>query len=502
MIAHLIRWSIRNRFMVLLVTILVAAWGVYSLKETPLDALPDLSDTQVIIKASYPGKAPQVIEDQVTYPLTTTLLGVPGAKTIRAYSSFGDAFVYVLFDDKTDQYWARSRVLEYLNQVQSRLPQGATVSLGPDATGVGWVYEYALVDKTGQHDLGQLRALNDWFLKFELKAVPDVSEVASIGGMVRQYQVVLDPDKLRAYGITQSMVADALGKANQASGGSVVELAESEYMVRSSGYLRSLDDFRHVVLRTNEAGTPVLLGDVARIQIGPEMRRGIAELNGEGEVAGGVIVMRSGKNALTTIDAVKAKLAELKRSLPPGVEVVTTYDRSQLIERAVDNLKDKLIEEFIVVGLVCAVFLFHLRSAFVAILSLPLGVLAAFIVMRYQGVNANLMSLGGIAIAIGAMIDAAIVMIENAHKHLEAYERSAALGTDCRVRGGSRAGAVLLAADHHAVVHPGLLARRAGGQAVLAAGVHEDLYDCGRSRAVGHAGAGAHGLPDPRPHSA
>ena len=424
MIARLIRWSIYNRFLVLLATVLVTAWGFYSVMQTPLDALPDLSDTQVIIKASYPGKAPQVVEDQVTYPLTTTLLGVPGAKTIRAYSSFGDAFVYVLFDDKTDQYWARSRVLEYLNQVQSRLPPGATVSLGPDATGVGWVYEYALVDRSGQHDLGQLRALNDWFLKFELKSVPDVSEVASIGGMVRQYQVVLDPDKLRAYGITQAMVADALGKANQESGGSVVEMAESEYMVRSSGYLRTLDDFRNVVLRTNEAGTPVLLGDVARIQIGPEMRRGIAELNGQGEVAGGVIVMRSGKNALTTIDAVKAKLAELKRSLPAGVEVVTTYDRSQLIERAVDNLKDKLVEEFIIVGLVCAVFLFHLRSAFVAILSLPLGVLAAFIVMRYQGVNANLMSLGGIAIAIGAMIDAAIVMIENAHKHLEAYEHA------------------------------------------------------------------------------
>ncbi|WP_027209630.1 efflux RND transporter permease subunit [Burkholderia sp. WSM2232] len=422
MIARLIRWSIHHRFLVLLATVLVTAWGVYSVAQTPLDALPDLSDTQVIIKASYPGKAPQVIEDQVTYPLTTTLLGVPGAKTIRAYSSFGDAFVYVLFDDKTDAYWARSRVLEYLNQVQSRLPPGATVSLGPDATGVGWVYEYALVDRTGQHDLGQLRALNDWFLKFELKSVPDVSEVASIGGMVRQYQVVLDPDKLRAYGITQAMVADALGKANQASGGSVVEMAESEYMVRSSGYLRSLDDFRNVVLRTNEAGTPVLLGDVARVQIGPETRRGVAELNGQGEVAGGVIVMRSGKNALTTIDAVKAKLASLKRSLPAGVEVVTTYDRSQLIERAVDNLKDKLVEEFIIVGLVCAVFLFHLRSAFVAILSLPLGVLAAFIVMRYQGVNANLMSLGGIAIAIGAMIDAAIVMIENAHKHLEAYD--------------------------------------------------------------------------------
>lgn len=422
MIARLIHWSIRNRFLVLLATVFIAAWGVYSLKETPLDALPDLSDTQVIIKASYPGKAAQVIEDQVTYPLTTTLLGVPGAKTIRAYSSFGDAFVYVLFDDKTDPYWARSRVLEYLNQVQSRLPSGATVTLGPDATGVGWVYSYALVDRTGKQDLGQLRALNDWFLKFELKSVPDVSEVASIGGMVRQYQVVLDPDRLRAYGLTQADIAQALRRSNQESGGSVLELGESEYMVRASGYLRSLEDFRQVVLRANEAGTPVLLGDVARIQIGPEARRGIAELNGEGEVAGGVIVMRSGKNALATIDAVKARLASLKQSLPPGVEVVTTYDRSQLIDRAIDNLRDKLIEEFIIVGIVCAVFLFHLRSALVAILSLPLGVLTAFIVMRYQGVNANLMSLGGIAIAIGAMIDAAIVMIENAHKHLEAHE--------------------------------------------------------------------------------
>lgn len=421
MIAGLIRWSIRNRLLVLLATLLLAAWGVHSVRQTPLDALPDLSDTQVIIKASYPGKAPQVVEDQVTYPLTTTLLGVPGAKTVRAYSSFGDAFVYVLFDDKTDLYWARSRVLEYLNQVQSRLPRGATVSLGPDATGVGWVYEYALVDRTGQQDLGQLRALNDWFLKFELKTVPDVSEVASVGGMVRQYQIVLDPDKLRAYSLSQSMIANALDKANQEAGGSVVEMGEAEYMVRSSGYLRSLDDFRNVVLRSNDAGTPVLLGDVARIQIGPEMRRGIAELNGEGEVAGGIIVMRSGKNALTTIEAVKAKLADLQRSLPTGVKVVTTYDRSQLIERAVSNLTGRLIEEFIIVGLVCAVFLFHLRSALVAVISLPLGVLAAFIVMRYQGVNANLMSLGGIAIAIGAMVDAAIVMIENAHKHLEAY---------------------------------------------------------------------------------
>ncbi|WP_186099405.1 efflux RND transporter permease subunit [Burkholderia gladioli] len=424
MIAHLIRWSIRHRLLVLLATLLLAAWGLQSLRETPLDALPDLSDTQVIIKVSYPGQAPQLIEDQVTYPLTTTLLGVPGAKTIRAYSSFGDAFVYVLFDDKTDPYWARSRVLESLNQVQGRLPPGATVTLGPDATGVGWVYEYALVDRSGRHDLGQLRALNDWFLRFELKTVPDVSEVASLGGMVRQYQVVLDPDRMRAYGVTQAMVTDALARANREAGGSVVEMAESEYVVHASGYLRTLDDFRQVVLRTNAAGTPLLLGDVARIQIGPEARRGVVELNGQGEVAGGVVVMRSGKNALSTIEGVKAKLAELKRSLPAGVEIVTTYDRSGLIERAVDNLEGKLVEEFVIVALVCALFLFHLRSALVAILSLPLGVLAAFIVMRHQGINANLMSLGGIAIAIGAMIDAAIVMIENAHKHLEAYQHA------------------------------------------------------------------------------
>ncbi|AEA64311.1 efflux RND transporter permease subunit [Burkholderia gladioli] len=424
MIAHLIRWSIRHRLLVLLATLLLAAWGLQSLRETPLDALPDLSDTQVIIKVSYPGQAPQLIEDQLTYPLTTTLLGVPGAKTIRAYSSFGDAFVYVLFDDKTDPYWARSRVLESLNQVQGRLPPGATVTLGPDATGVGWVYEYALVDRSGRHDLGQLRALNDWFLRFELKTVPDVSEVASLGGMVRQYQVVLDPDRMRAYGVTQAMVTDALARANREAGGSVVEMAESEYVVHASGYLRTLDDFRQVVLRTNAAGTPLLLGDVARIQIGPDARRGVVELDGQGEVAGGVVVMRSGKNALSTIEGVKAKLAELKRSLPAGVEIVSTYDRSGLIERAVDNLEGKLVEEFVIVALVCALFLFHLRSALVAILSLPLGVLAAFIVMRHQGINANLMSLGGIAIAIGAMIDAAIVMIENAHKHLEAHQHT------------------------------------------------------------------------------
>ena len=421
MIAALIRWSVVNRFLVLVGTLFLVAAGVWSVSKTPLDALPDLSDTQVIVRTPYPGKAPQIVEDLVTYPLTTTMLSVPGAKTVRGYSFFGDSFVYVLFDDKTDPYWARSRVVEYLNQVQSRLPPGANASLGPDATGVGWVYEYALVDRSGTQDLGQLRALNDWFLKFELKTVADVAEVASIGGMVRQYQVVLDPDRMRALGIAQATVMEALQKANQSTGGSVVELAEAEYMVRSQGYLRSLDDFRSIPLSSTNA-TPVLLRDVASVQIGPELRRGIAELDGQGEVAGGVVVMRSGKNARTTIEAVKAKLEGLKSSLPPGVEIVSTYDRSLLIDRAVENLRAKLIEEFLVVALVCAIFLFHLRSALVAVVALPVGVLAAFVVMRWQGVNANIMSLGGIAIAIGAMVDAAIVMVENVHKHIEAFE--------------------------------------------------------------------------------
>ena len=422
MIARLIRWSIANRFLVLLATLIVSAWGMWALYRMPLDAIPDLSDVQVIIRTSYPGQAPQIVENQVTYPLTTTMLSVPGAKTVRGYSFFGDSFVYILFEDGTDPYWARSRVLEYLNQVQSRLPAQAKTSLGPDATGVGWVYEYALIDRTGKMDLSQLRALQDWFLKYELKAVPNVSEVATVGGMVRQYQIVLDPDRMRAYNIPQAKVIDAVQKANQETGGSVLELGEAEYMVRASGYLKSLDDFRKIPLTTSDAGVPVRLGDVARVQIGPEMRRGIAELDGEGEVAGGVIVMRSGKNALETIAAVKAKLEKLKPSLPPGVEIVPTYDRSSLIKRAVDNLRDKLIEEFIVVAVVCAIFLFHLRSAFVAVVSLPLGVLVAFIVMYYQGVNANIMSLGGIAIAIGAMVDAAVVMIENAHKHIERWK--------------------------------------------------------------------------------
>jgi len=421
MIAKLIRWSIANRFLVLLVTLIVTAWGVWAVLRTPLDAIPDLSDVQVIIRTTYPGQAPQIVENQITYPLTTTMLSVPGVKNVRGYSFFGDSFVYVLFGDGTDLYWARSRVLEYLNQVQSRLPANAKASLGPDATGVGWVYEYALIDKTGKHDLAQLRALQDWFLKYELKTVANVAEVASVGGMVKQYQVVLDPDRLRAYNVPHAKVIEAIKNANQEIGGSVLELGEAEYMVRVGGYLKSLDDFRAIPVMTSESGVPVLLKDVAHLQTGPEMRRGIAELNGEGEVAGGIIVMRSGKNALETIAAVKEKLAQLKASLPTGVEIVPTYDRSDLIKRAVKNLNEKLIEEFLVVALVCFVFLFHLRSAFVAIVSLPLGVLAAFIVMHYQGVNANIMSLGGIAIAIGAMVDAAVVMIENAHKHIEAW---------------------------------------------------------------------------------
>jgi Cu(I)/Ag(I) efflux system membrane protein CusA/SilA len=423
MIAALIRWSVGNRFLVLLATLFLAVAGVLSLRTTPIDALPDLSDVQVIIRTSYPGQAPQIVENQVTYPLATTMLSVPGAKTVRAYSFFGDSFVYVLFDDRTDLYWARSRVLEYLSQVQSRLPASAKPSLGPDATGVGWVFQYALVDRSGRHDLAQLRALQDWFLKFELKAVTNVAEVATVGGMVKQYQVVLDPARLAAYGITHAQVREALTNGNQETGGSVLEMAEAEYMVRASGFLKSLADFKAVPLAAR-GGVPVRLGDVATVQLGPEMRRGITELDGEGEAVGGVVVLRSGKNAQATIAAVKEKLAQLQSSLPTGVEIVTTYDRSALIERAIDNLSMKLLEEFAVVALVCAIFLWHLRSALVAIISLPLGVMAAFLVMQWQGLNANIMSLGGIAIAIGAMVDAAVVMIENAHKKLEAWQHA------------------------------------------------------------------------------
>jgi len=422
MIKRLIHWSIGNRFLILLATLFIVAWGIWSVRNTPLDALPDLSDTQVIVRTSFPGQAPQIVENQITYPLASTLLSVPGAKTVRGYSFFGDSFVYVIFEDGTDLYWARSRVLEYLNQAQGRLPQGVTSSLGPDATGVGWIYQYALVDRSGQHDLAQLRGIQDWFLKYELKTVPNVAEVATIGGMVKEYQVLLDPQKMVAYGITQQQVSDALKSANQEAGGSVLELAEREYMVRASGYLKTLEDFRNIPLKTSLQGVPVLLGQVATIQIGPEMRRGLAELDGQGETVGGVVILRSGKNADETLQAVKARLASLRGSLPSGVELVTTYDRSQLIDRAVHNLSFKLLEEFGVVALVCLLFLWHWRSSLVAIITLPLGVLMAFIVMRIEGVNANIMSLGGIAIAIGAMVDAAVVMIENAHKHIESWQ--------------------------------------------------------------------------------
>ncbi|MNG64232.1 Cation efflux system protein CusA [compost metagenome] len=422
MIAFVIRWSLRNRLLVLLASVLLAGWGVWALQKAPLDALPDLSDVQVIVRATYPGKAPQVIEDQVTYPLTTTLLTVPGAKTVRGFSMFGDAYVYVLFEDGTDLYWARSRVLEALSQVQSSLPSQVKVALGPDATGVGWVYEYALVDKSGKHSLADLRALQDWTLKFELKTVPNVAEVASVGGMVRQYQVVLDPPSLRALNITHQQVVSAIQDANQEGGGAVLEMGEAEYMVRTSGYLKKRSDFANVVITVRD-GVPILLSQVATLREGPEIRRGVAELNGEGEVAGGIVVMRYGKNALETINALKVKLQEVQQTLPPGVEIVTVYDRSQLIEHAIETLSHKLLEEFLVVALVCTLFLFHFRSALVAMITLPLGILGAFVVMHYQGVNANIMSLGGIAIAIGAMVDAAIVMIENMHKVLEQWRQ-------------------------------------------------------------------------------
>ncbi len=422
MIAAIIRWSVANRFLILLATVFAVAWGVWSVKNTAVDALPDLSDVQVIIRTPYPGQAPRIVENQVTYPLTTTMLSVPGAKTVRGYSFFGDSYVYVLFEDGTDLYWARSRVLEYLSQVQSRLPAAAKPALGPDATGVGWIYQYALVDRTGKHDLSQLRSLQDWFLRYELKTLPNVAEVAPIGGMVKQYQVVLDPVRMASRGVTQQQIAKAIDEANRETGGSVLELAETEFMVRATGYLKTLKDFRAIPLRL-DGGVPVTLGDVAHIQLGPEMRRGISELDGEGEVVGGVVILRSGKNARETIAAVQTKLDELKASLPQGVEIVTTYDRSKLIDSAVENLTHKLIEEFIVVALVCAIFLWHLRSSLVAIVSLPIGILIAFVIMQRQGINANIMSLGGIAIAIGAMVDAAIVMIENAHKHIEAWHK-------------------------------------------------------------------------------
>ena len=419
MIANIIHWSINNRSFVLLLTAILIALGAYSIRQTPIDAIPDLSDVQVIIKTSYPGQAPQVVEDQVTYPLTTAMLSVPGAVTVRGYSFFGDSYVYVIFEDDTDLYWARSRVLEYLNQVSADLPATAKPQLGPDATGVGWVYLYALIDRTGKHDLSELRSIQDWFLKYELQTVSGVSEVSTIGGMVKQYQIQVDPEKLRAFDIPLSHIQSAIRQGNQEAGASVVEMAEAEYMVVADGYLSSIEDLQSIPLGMNKNGTPILLKDIADINLGPQMRRGIAELNGEGEAVGGVIVMRSGENAAEVIQTVKDKLEELKGGLPPGVEIVTVYDRSGLINRAVNNIWEKLVEEFIVVALVCIIFLFHFRSSLVAIISLPIGILAAFSVMYWQGINANIMSLGGIAIAIGAMIDGAIVMIENMHKQIE-----------------------------------------------------------------------------------
>lgn len=419
MITAIIRWSVGNRFFVLLLTLILLGGGLFAIKNTPVDALPDLSDVQVIIKTTYPGQAPQVVQDQVTFPLTTAMLSVPGAQTVRGFSFFGDSYVYVIFDEKTDLYWARSRVQEYLSQVASRLPDSATPELGPDATGVGWIYLYALIDKTNKHDISQLRSLQDWFLKFELQTVPGVSEVAAVGGMVKQYQVNVEPDKLRAYGIPLSLIQTAIQQGNQEVGASVVEMAEAEYMVTSTGYIKSVADLEAIPLGVNANGTALQLRDVADIRVGPQMRRGIAELNGEGEVTGGIVIMRYGENAQKTIELVKAKLESLKKGLPEGVEIVPVYDRSNLINNAVDNLTSKLIEELIVVALVCVVFLFHVRSSLVAIITLPLGILTAFIIMYWQGINANIMSLGGIAIAIGAMTDGAIVMIENMHKHME-----------------------------------------------------------------------------------
>jgi len=419
MIEKLIRWSVANRFLIVLLSVILAVGGTWVMVNTPVDAIPDLSDVQVIVKTPFPGQAPQVVEDQVTYPLATAMLSVPGAETVRGYSMFGDSYVYVIFEDGTDLYWARSRVLEYLNQVASQLPATAKPALGPDATGVGWIYEYALQDRSGRHDLSQLRSIQDWFLKYELQTVPGVAEVATVGGMVRQYQVVVDPDALRAFDLPLSRVRSAIQSGNREVGGSVIEMGEAEYMIRATGYLKSIEGLQAIPLGLNRNGTPIRLGDVAEIRLGPQMRRGIAELNGEGEVVGGVIVMRFGENARKTIQGVKARLGLLRKSLPEGVEIVETYDRSALINRAVETLQHKLVEEFIVVALVCLLFLFHLRSSLVVILSLPLGILAAFVVMNAQGLNANIMSLGGIAIAIGAMVDAAIVMIETVHKKME-----------------------------------------------------------------------------------
>jgi Cu(I)/Ag(I) efflux system membrane protein CusA/SilA len=493
MIKWIIDGSLHNRFIVLLATAILIAAGLWSYQTMPLDAIPDLSDAQVIVFTDYPDQAPQVVEDQVTYPLTTAMLAVPHAKVVRGYSFFGLSFVYVIFEDGTDIYWARSRVLEYLNYVKGRLPQGISPTLGPDATGVGWIYEYALVDKTGKHDLAQLRSIQDWYLRYPLQTVPGVAEVASVGGYVKQYQVEVDPNALQAYQIPLSNVITAIKRSNNDVGGRLLELGETEYMVRGLGYIKSIADLKTVPVGVDTNGTPIRLQDVARIQIGPELRRGLVELDGEGEVAAGVVIMRFGENALATIEGVRKKLEELKKGLPEGVEIVPVYDRGNLIERAVETLTEALTQELIIVSIVSALFLLHLRSSLVIIMTLPLGILMAFIVMKWQGINANIMSLGGIAIAIGDMVDGAIVMIENAHKHLAeaAEKKQAELSREERWQ---VIGTVLFAPDYYRIVYTNFCDAGAGRPHVQPAGIHQILCDGGGSDINGHYSAGIDGV--------
>ena len=504
-VAAIIDWSVRNQLLVLIAALALVVGGWLSLKQTPLDAIPDLSDTQVIIRTDFPGQSPQIVEDLVTYPLSTAMLGLPKTEDVRGFSMFGTSFVYVIFEDGTDQYWARSRVIEALSTSGSRLPASANPQIGPDATGVGWVFQYGLVDRTGKRDLAQLRSLQDWFVKFELATVPGVSEVASVGGFVKEYQVLIDPNRLRAYDIPLSRIVSAVQAASGEVGGRVIEQAETELMVRSTGYIQNIEQLKSVVV-FSQGGTPVMLSDVARIVKGPELRRGVVELNGEGEVVGGIVVMRSGENALNVIKAIKTKLKEIEAGLPDGVEVVTVYDRAPLIEGAVKYLEHKLLEEALVVALVCLIFLLHVRSAFVAIITLPLGVLGAFVIMAQQGITANIMSLGGIAIAIGAMVDASIVMVENAHRKLAGMRADAPPS--------ERRAAVLLAAkevgpglffsppDHHDFLPARLCADRPVIPPVRAAGLHENLRDGVRGGAVGDPRACPDALADPRAHSA
>ena len=496
MLGKLIEWSARNVFLVLLATLFVTLAGIYAVIKTPLDALPDLSDVQVIIYTEFPGQAPQVVEDQVTYPLTTAMLSVPKSKVVRGFSFFGASFVYVIFEDGTDIYWARSRVLEYLNFAAGRLPRGVTPQLGPDATGVGWVYQYAVV--SAQHTLAELRTIQDWYLRYQLAKAPGVAEVASVGGFVQQYQVTVDPTKLRAYDIPLAKVAQVIRESNRDVGGRVIEMAETEYMVRGRGYLRGSADIEQLVVKSDK-GTPVLIRDIARVELGPDERRGLTELNGEGEVVSGIAMARYGQNALEVIHNIKAKIEEVKSGLPAGVEIVTIYDRSDLIHRAIDTLKRTLIEESLIVAVVCIVFLLHVRSALVAILMLPVGILIAFIAMRLLGMNSNIMSLGGIAIAIGAMIDAAIVMIENAHKHLERMKpgesRTQAMIDACREVGPALFFSLLIITVSFL---PVFTLEGAGGAPVLAAGLHQDLRHGRRGAAVGDAGAGADDAVHPR----